>query len=75
LDFDPESQQFVSKSIAHNFRPETGRNVVLQKLADWHKHRELTRKRDALTKQIAAMTPELRDDIGMTVVFAASHHP
>ena len=75
LDFDTESGQFVAKPIAHDFRSKTGSNVMLQKIADWRKQRAVQKKRDALTQQIGAMTPELRDDIGMTVEFAALPHP
>jgi lauroyl/myristoyl acyltransferase len=71
LEFDAETKQFGSKSVAHAFVPKTASNAVVQKLAELRKRGQRKRAQRNLAKTLANMTPEARDDLGMTEVFAA----
>jgi hypothetical protein len=74
LAFDAVSGQFVSQPIAHDFQPKAEPSLLVKKLADLRKTYRTKKVRDQVSKQLAAMGPELRDDIGMTDVFATSQH-
>jgi hypothetical protein len=73
IDFDAETGQFFSRPIAPGFAPLTEPNVVVQKLAELRKRRQKAKAKQALSKLLARMSPEARDDVGMTEVFAASN--
>jgi hypothetical protein len=75
LGFDAESKQFVTKPIAHDFLSQVESHGVLVKLSEWRNGRAVKKRRKILAKQLVAMGPELRDDVGMTDVFASTSHP
>jgi hypothetical protein len=75
LVFDATSKQFVSQPTAHDFQPRTAASVVAQQQSDIHKRHRSKKSRSQVTKLLADMGPQLRDDIGMTEVFAASFYP
>jgi hypothetical protein len=72
LEYDEESGRFVSKPISHVFAPGAEPNFVLQKLADWRARREQRKACHQLNKELAEMSPQLRNDMGMTNALVAT---
>jgi hypothetical protein len=44
-------------------------------MTEWRKSRKANKDKNQLTEVLAVMSPTIRDDVGVTEVFAASHHP
>ena len=72
MGYDAETKQFAPQPIAHSFQPSSLPEVVGQKLSALFKGRNLKQAKPALSQQIADMSAEQRDDVGMTEVFATS---
>lgn len=72
LDYDAESKQFVSKSIAHEFAPNVGLEDVFPTLAELRRRQRKIKAKRQLMRILDGMSPETRDDVGMTEVFAAA---
>ncbi len=75
LDYDADTKQFVSKLIEHGFQPKAEAHPAIAKVAELRKRYRVKKTRENVAKQMAAMGPELRDDVGMTEVHAASPQP
>ena len=71
LGFDAESGQFIEVPIAHAIEHGTKQNAVSQKLAEMRKHRQERKANHQLSELLVNMSPDIRDDIGMTEVFPA----
>ncbi len=70
LDYDAATKQFVSKPVDHDFLPKANVNPVVEKLAVLVKRRRVKKVQQQVAWQLAAMGPELRDDVGMAEVYA-----
>ena len=71
LDYDAATKQFVSKPVDHDFLPKPNVNPVVEKLAVLVKRRGVKKVQEHVARQLAAMGPELRDDVGMADVYSS----
>jgi FixJ family two-component response regulator len=71
LEYDAASGQFVSKPIDHSFPQKSFSNAVVETLSNLRKRREDAKAKRKLLKTLEGLSPETRDDVGMTDVFAA----
>jgi hypothetical protein len=74
IGFDVETGQFGSIPIAHDFAPRGETSVIAQSFAKLRRRRQKVKAQYELSKVLTRMSPEEREDVGMTEVYAASGH-
>ena len=72
IDFEAETGQFFSMPIVHSLAALTQPNVIVQKLVELRRRRQKAKAQQRVSKLLARMSPEARDDVGMTEAFATS---
>ncbi len=72
IEFDHNTRQFVSIPIAHEFTANHAPHIVVQKLGELRLYRQRKNIKQQTKKVLSAISPQARDDVGMTEVFASS---
>lgn len=72
LEFDAASGQFIAKPIEHGFIATATPHVIVQKIVELKMRRKIKKSKEWLVHILKRMGPEIRDDVGMTEVYAAA---
>lgn len=66
LEFDQTTGQFISKPIAHGFAAKPARNIVARKLVQLRQSNKREKLKHQTKEVLTNMSPQARDDLGMT---------